>query len=378
MNKLIDIFIRCCPVNFSSPMVSAKQRFVFSLLLSLTATVLVVKAQESCPYTSFTWVAHQEDNPYFWKSPSFGWNATSTIAVFGDITDSQDRIDMRDYAHSIGVSVITATSPGDIDMGNDTQKQEWINQVVTRISDQGLDGVNVDYEGHDPRRTEDYNDVTVELCDAMHESIPGSKVSIDVPIYPEYEGRNYDYARMASSCDSLFVMGYDGEFWDNVQCTVTGAPCSLACASLQMLEFGIQKYLEAGVPASKLVLGVPWYGLKYEYVLGVPFFTGQLHYKYVLEVVRNAGDSGKMRMDEASSTWVFDCGGKCSQWSDQIDDMSTEIWYDDPTSLAPKYALATKYGLQGVGMWESTHVDYDPEGDSPDADAMWDSLCQRG
>ena len=331
-----------------------------------------------CPYTSFTWVQHMEDNPYFWKSPSFDWNATSTIAVFGDITDSQDRIDMRDFAQSIGVAVVTAVSPGDIDMNDETQRQEWVDQTVAKINDQGLNGVNVDYEGHDPRKTEGYNDVTVELCEAMHEKMPGSKVSIDVPIYPEYEGRNYDYARMAASCDSLFIMGYDGEFWDNVQCAVTNVKCSLACASLEVLEFGIQKYLEAGVPASSLVLGVPWYGLKYQYVLGVPIFTGQLDYKYVLEVIRNAGNAGKVRMDEASSTWVFDCGGRCSQWSDEITDGSTEIWYDDPTSLAPKYALATKYGLQGVGMWEATHVDYDPEGDSPDADAMWDSLCQRG
>ena len=82
-------------------------------------------------------------------------------------------------------------------------------------------------------------------------------------------------------------------------------------------------------------------------------------------------------MDEKSSTLVFDCGGLCSRWSDAITDRTDHIWYDSPESLAPKYALASKYGLKGVGMWEATSVMYDPSAHTPDADAMWDSLCQR-
>ena len=357
--------------------------YILALYLRFLSSVLGYEysrqklVSQDCPYDSFTWVSHMSDNPYFWKSPSFDWDATSTLAVFGDITDSPDRIEMRDYAQSLGIAVVTGVSPGSIDMTDETQRQDWIQQTIDYALEQGLNGVNLDYEGNDPRKTEGYNDVVVELCNAMHEQIPGSTISVDVPIYPEYEGRNYDYVRMAAACDSLFVMGYDGEFWDNVQCAVTAVNCSLACASLQMVEFGLQKYLELGVPASSLYLGLPWYGLKYEYVAGIPFFTGQLHYQDILQIIENAGDNGKVRFDDASSTWIFDCGGKCSQWSDQITDRSSEIWYDDPTSLSPKYALATKYGIRGVGMWESTHVSYDPDASTPEADAMWDSLCQR-
>lgn len=28
-------------------------------------------------------------------------------------------------------------------------------------------------------------------------------------------------------------------------------------------------------------------------------------------------------------------------------------------------------------MWEATHVDYDPDKHTADADAMWNSLCQQ-
>lgn len=146
-----------------------------------------------CPYSSFTWVGHQTDNPYFWKSPDFDWNATSTLAVFGDITDSDDRIEMRDYAQSLGIKVVAGTSPSHIDMNNETARQQWVQETIEYTLAQGLDGMNLDYEGHKPSLTEGYNDVVVELCDAMHDAIPGSTISVDVPFYPEYEVSSMNY-----------------------------------------------------------------------------------------------------------------------------------------------------------------------------------------
>ena len=182
------------------------------LLKASYFTIVAVATSSSCPYTSFTWTGHENDNPYFWKSPDFDWNATSTLAVFGDITDSQDRIEMRDYAKSLNIQVVTGTSPSSIDMNNATARKAWVEDRVGYVQEQGLTGLNVDYEGHKPSLTEGYNDVVVELCEAMHDAIPGSSVSVDVPIYPEYEGRNYDYARIAESCDSLFIMAYGKSF----------------------------------------------------------------------------------------------------------------------------------------------------------------------
>ena len=99
-------------------------------------------------------------------------------------------------------------------------------------------------------------------------------MSIDVGIYPEYEGRNYDYKSIAEACDSLFVMAYDSQFWLNLQCVaMPEVPCSKACAPMKTVEYGVQKYIKRGVPADKIFLGLPWYGLSYEYVLGVPVMT---------------------------------------------------------------------------------------------------------
>lgn len=84
-----------------------------------TSTAKATSEQESdCPYSVFNWVGTVDDNPYFWQSPSFDWNATTTVGVFGDITKSTERIEMRDFAHARGIKVVAGTSPSHIDMNN--------------------------------------------------------------------------------------------------------------------------------------------------------------------------------------------------------------------------------------------------------------------
>ena len=357
------------------------ETLILCLVLLVASTRTVIRAEtlkDECPYSSFTWVGHQKDNPYFWKSPDFDWSSTSTLGVFGDIEESADRSEMRDYAQALGIKVVVGTSPSDIDMNNETARQAWVTERVEYAQSKGLDGLNLDYEGHKPSDADGYSKVAVETCEAVHASIDGGVVSVDVPVYPHYEGRNYDYARLGASCDALFVMAYDGEFWDNVQCGgMATVNCSLACAPLQAVEFGVQQYLALGVPAEKIFLGLPWYGLKYETIAKIPFFTGQIDYQDVLDVMASVGTKGKLTFDDASSTWIFDCGGLCRQWTDLITDRTDRIWFDDAVSLAPKYALGTKYSLGGVGMWEANKVAYDPNGTLPEPKAMWDALCQR-
>jgi len=280
--------------------------------------------------------------------------------------------ELQDYAHSLGKKLVKACSISEIeDVNNATQRQEWAQAKVDEALSGGWDGANVDYEGHDPRLTDGYNQAVIELCNAFHAALPGSEVSIDAPFYPSYEFRNYGYAEIASACDYLFVMAYDGEFWDNVQCAAPSAAanCSMGTASLQMCELGVQQYLALGVPPEKLYLGLPWYGLLYEYVAGIPFFDGQKTYAQVQAIMAAAGDKGTLTFNERESVWRFKCGGFCVEGK-----RATEVWFDDPVSLAPKYALAATYGLKGVGMWEATHVDYTPEGQA-DADAMWAAVC---
>jgi di-N-acetylchitobiase len=62
---------------------------------------------------------------------------------------------------------------------------------------------------------------------------------------------------MAAAADVVFVMAYD------MQSQVYGRCVAQANAPLEMVRWGLEQYLAMGVPAAKMVLGVPWYGYTY-------------------------------------------------------------------------------------------------------------------
>jgi spore germination protein YaaH len=340
--------------------------------LLLIQSVVVLVSADNCSYDVFAFTSNVDDNPDYYKS--FPWDKITTIGVFGDFTN-QDKANLRDYTHDQGKKIVVATSTSHIDdIYNQTQVSEWIQAQIDQAIEQNYDGVNIDYEGHAVSQTEGYNNAVIQLCNAFHEQLPGSEVSIDAPFYPEYEGRNYDYKSIAEACDYLFVMAYDGEFWDNIQCAVTTPNCSMATASFELCEFGVQKYIEAGVAPNKLYLGLPWYGIMYEYIAGIPFYTGQMKYSDIQTLINDQtarGEPGNLTYVNVTGAEVmrYQCNGYCNK--EDLKDRTTEIWFDDPNTLTPKYNLATTYGLKGVGMWEASHVDYT----TSDVEAMWAPIC---
>merc|ERR1712154_430738 len=90
--------------------------------------------------------------------------------------------------------------------------------------------------------------------------MPGSTISICVPFdaYLEW-GRQYDYAALAEASDYLYIMDYD------VQTQMYSSQCmAKAVSPYYTTERGVQSYLNLGINASKLILGIPWYARQYE------------------------------------------------------------------------------------------------------------------
>jgi len=88
---------------------------------------------------------------------------------------------------------------------------------------------------------------------------PCDKITFDVPWAPRgVDGRYYPWKELATAADFLFVMAYDmrSQIYD---ACVAGANSPSALVQQGVNEF----LLAAGVPADKIVLGVPWYGYEY-------------------------------------------------------------------------------------------------------------------
>jgi chitinase len=108
----------------------------------------------------------------------------------------------------------------------------------------------------------------------------------------------------------------------------------------------VQGYLAAGVPATKLVMGVPFYGRGWTNVPNVnnglyqsgsaapgTYEAGIEDYK----VLKNKGYPG-YRHPEAEAYWIFD---------------GSTFWtFDDPVSMANKMGYIGTAGLAGAMFWE--------------------------
>ena len=260
--------------------------------------------------------------------------------------------------------------------------------AVAVVREMRLDGLNFDVEERldpaDPRRGY-YAAIVGETRRALHMAVPGSSVSVDVYAFvadadsrarlgarrccqpPLHHHGTMDVRALANASDLLYVMGYNDPARAAGRC-VAGGNSPIGSATL-----GLSQFLEAGVSASKLVLGVPWYGFGYP-CLGAPdaraalcptasvpwdsgpcsgvTVDGEQSYGQLMARLNRGTTTTGRRYDNATQQAWFN-------YRDAKDaDTHHQLWFDDPESLRPKYELARRLGLGGVGPYEFSDLDY--------------------
>nr|WP_242588415.1 RICIN domain-containing protein [Corallococcus macrosporus] len=153
-------------------------------------------------------------------------------------------------AHAQGVKVLIAV--GGWNDGNDsgfeqmaanaTARTAFVNNVVNFVNAAGLDGVDIDWEYPDPGTSgSNYALLMNQLGTAMHSR---GKLLTAAVVANGYTGGGVP-ASVFNDVDFLNIMAYDG-----------GQPHSTYDLAVQSLNY----WKGRGLPASKAVLGVPFYG----------------------------------------------------------------------------------------------------------------------
>jgi hypothetical protein len=208
-----------------------------------------------------------------------------------------------------------------------------------------------------------------QLTSQMHAAVPGSFVTIDT-----YSGAaswsdgEFRIDTLAPNVDAMFVMGYDMNF-SNMR-DAAGNDHAGPTAPLNGWTYNdttsVQQYMSKA-PASKIILGVPYYGYKWctvdrsnysQAFSSCPSGTSDNPTTETYSSV--AGDFGCVGpVNKFASGWdgigqVPDaswwspasgdpCGGNHGSWR--------EMYWDDATSLGLKYDLVNNSGIRGAGMW---------------------------
>ena len=241
----------------------------------------------------------------------------------------------------------------------------FVDSAVELMRSHAADGIDLDWEypGQSKAgiraRTEDRRNFTLLLA-AMRARLDAQSRADDRAAGDGYlltiasaDREYFDHVEMDllhRELDWINVMAYD--FYNSLTPT-TGHHAGLYRAatapdSSRWADASVKQHLEAGVPAHKLVLGVAFYGRRFEGVTAAALGRNQRYERY----------GGDHAYAELHASYV-DRGGYVHYW----DGIAEAPWlwnatsrsfvsYDDPRSIALKAAYARERGLGGVMFWE--------------------------
>ncbi len=267
--------------------------------------------------------------------------------------------DVITKAHGAGVRVTLALSvfawtPGAASiqsalLDSATARARLAAQAVAAVRDRGADGINLDVEplvaGH-----EDGFVALVRSIRARLDAIgPGYSLSFDTTGQPA----NYplEQALAPGGADTVFVMGYDYRTDGSVN---AGSIDPLSGPAYDLTET-VQAYL-ARLPASQIILGIPYYGRAWSTVSDAQNARTQTGATYGSSVsvtydnaVALAAQHGRRFDSREVSAWLAyqkrTCtGGSCvTTWR--------QLYYDDAATLRARYDMVIRSGIRGVGIW---------------------------
>ena len=229
-------------------------------------------------------------------------------------------------------------------------RKQFAASCVRFMQDNGFDGIDIDWEF--PTNAEEKQNYAAMLAELRAQLGKQNLLTIAAPAGPNnYAG--VAWASIARDLDWINLMTYDfAGSWSPT--TNFNAPLYAASKNANAYngDAATQAYIAAGVPAQKLLLGVPFYGRGWSGVAdpnhgldqkfgGVPKGTqggGAFDYRDLKQ--NYLPTYPRYWNDQAQVPWLYN--------------PSTQVWisYDDPESIGIKTEYARAQKLGGVMIWE--------------------------
>lgn len=326
--------------------------------------------------------------------PSWNFSLLSTVAFFGlhindngtiasdsDLTawNSTQLSDMVTAAHAAGTKVVVSIILQDFGAGNPhmcaglTNRATTVTATAAQVTAKGVDGVNIDYEGLNATCPNGQT-TRAMMTDFAHQlnTALGASAYLSVDTYAGAAADPkgfFDVPGLNAYVDSFFVMAYDLEYSNYssppLSCTRFCLGPTSPLAGYRYNDTLVASQYATAVGASKVILGVPYYGRKSciasvgphqyptsavmadSYLIAKSESTADVVKPGTYVIHRDADDpAGQERWD----TWYNTSLG-C--WR--------ELYWDDTVSLAHKYDLVNTDKLRGVGIFALSYGGGAPE-----------------
>jgi spore germination protein len=308
------------------------------------------------------------------QSPTFNLNGLSTIAYFsvgvnpnGTLEESgpgwngfesQDLANLITRAHATGERVVlTVNDFGQSSLDTLTSSPSapatLAAALVPLLQAKSLDGVNFDFEGTGSADHAGLTNLVSSVSSALRAADSHWQITMDTYASSAGDpGGFYDIPALAQSVDAFFVMSYEL----NLQ-GASSAASPLTSGMFSDLRT-LQEYT-AVVPANKVILGAPFFGIDWPTNNGTleATATGAATDIADAQVVSTAPQYWDPITQTSWTSYLV--GG---QWH--------ESYFENAYGLYQVAQLAARYAVRGVGIWA-----LGMESDGPDMIAALDGFA---
>lgn len=215
---------------------------------------------------------------------------------------------------------------------NPAGRQRAARELVRLVRLYELDGLNLDFENIGAADRDGLTSFVGELTDALHAASAVVSIDVTAPSDDPQWSLCYDRPALAGKVDYLMLMGYDEHS--------PGYGAAGSVASLPWVEKGIRDILASGVPADKLVLGMPLYMRLWSEK------DGQVKGR----TLHMPEADSLWQQKKAPRKWLADIGQY--YYSYEEDGTRYRVWQEDARSLALKAAFISRYDLAGAALWK--------------------------
>ena len=212
-------------------------------------------------------------------------------------------------------------------LSHTSSRENLENQLVNAALQNGIDGINVDFE----QIPTDVGDHYIQFIRELSVLCRVNNLVLSVDNYvPKGYNTHYHREEQGVMADYVIIMGYDEHYAGSESGSV---------ASIGFVEDGIKKALKS-VPADKLVNAVPFYTRIWTTTDG----------NTTSRAVGMQAAVDQLNSDGQVALWNDDCGQYVASYT--VGNATRQIWFEEEKSIEAKMQVIQENNVAGVAGWK--------------------------
>ena len=296
------------------------------------------------------WVSDATASAYYYSLLThiayFGAEVDTSASTTGGFstTRSWSSTQVVNYAKSYGVKIhltVVMFSKHSNVLANSTYRQNLINNILAQVNLRNADGVNLDFETVASAQAVNFRTFVFDLGTAL--KAIGKELVVCLPAIDwSTVFTSTFFSTVNSVVDNYFLMSYN-YFYSG---STTAGPVAPLTGSTYCVANSVNSYITAGAGSSKLIVGVPYYGIDWPVTnsnrMSATTGTGaSISFSSSKTKLVSIPDVDKFYDAIYRVPWYRYQDG--SQWR--------QVWYDNDISIQEKYDLINGQSLAGTGIW---------------------------